>query len=602
MKQGDCGGKVSVAVRSVGDMFSTLTEAIGPVLDRFPASPIDGLDEADVLGALATNKTAKNLTEAHDLVLVAAYCALNDRLDTLDTPNGPRAISGGETLIHPGGPGTPKLREFAAMDLAARMGRAHYPTLMLIADVLDLKYRLPKTWAQVMAGEVQVWRARNIAQATHHLSAEACAIVDVQVYRIIETVGPARLDRIVQAAVIAADPAAAEMEAEVGDDRQVTVDRSSRHGRKDVFIRADAGDVIRFDAAVDFVADLLGLDGDSDSKQVRRAKAIGIIANPNAVLELFARTRAVPPPGIEQTLAAAASCAGSDSSVDGSAADWSLLDPREPTADPGDAVADFDPDGWTSELMAALDVFEAAGWDPVDAELAPVPMVEPIDGAGCRVCGHGVNADAGQSWSWSPSRPGRSSDVADDPGSVSGSDDRSWPTATVFVHISQSTFWWDTDDPCRIEYPGQASVPVTAGQAFDLLGHCRVTVQPVIDLNDISPVDGYEVRGRLRQAVFLKSAGTCPFPYCDTFSIHAQCDHTICWPRGPTELGNLSPPDTRHHRVKTHGQWQVRQPFAGLYVWKDPHGQHYLVDQHGTRAIPARQPPVRDAAPLQSGR
>ena len=43
---------------------------------------------------------------------------------------------------------------------------------------------------------------------------------------------------------------------------------------------------------------------------------------------------------------------------------------------------------------------------------------------------------------------------------------------------------------------------------------------------------------------------------------------------------------TRHHRIKTHGRWQVQQPFPGIYVWRDPHGAYYLVDHTGTRRLP----------------
>jgi hypothetical protein len=42
---------------------------------------------------------------------------------------------------------------------------------------------------------------------------------------------------------------------------------------------------------------------------------------------------------------------------------------------------------------------------------------------------------------------------------------------------------------------------------------------------------------------------------------------------------------TFHHRIKTHGRWDVQQPYPGLYVWRDPWGAYYLVDHTGTRAI-----------------
>ena len=43
-----------------------------------------------------------------------------------------------------------------------------------------------------------------------------------------------------------------------------------------------------------------------------------------------------------------------------------------------------------------------------------------------------------------------------------------------------------------------------------------------------------------------------------------------------------------HHRIKTHGGWQVQQPFPGIYVWRDPHGAYYLVDHTGTEELPGR--------------
>jgi hypothetical protein len=62
---------------------------------------------------------------------------------------------------------------------------------------------------------------------------------------------------------------------------------------------------------------------------------------------------------------------------------------------------------------------------------------------------------------------------------------------------------------------------------------------------------------------------------------------------GQSRMDNYSPLGRFHHRVKTHGRWQVRQPFDGIYVWRDPHGHYYLVDHTGTRKI---TPPTNRAA------
>jgi hypothetical protein len=43
---------------------------------------------------------------------------------------------------------------------------------------------------------------------------------------------------------------------------------------------------------------------------------------------------------------------------------------------------------------------------------------------------------------------------------------------------------------------------------------------------------------------------------------------------------------TPDHRLKTLGTWTVKQPFPGIYLWRDPHGALYLVDHTGTRRLP----------------
>jgi hypothetical protein len=42
---------------------------------------------------------------------------------------------------------------------------------------------------------------------------------------------------------------------------------------------------------------------------------------------------------------------------------------------------------------------------------------------------------------------------------------------------------------------------------------------------------------------------------------------------------------TFHHRIKTHGRWQLRQVFNGVFVWRSPHGRLFLVDHTGTHRI-----------------
>jgi hypothetical protein len=76
------------------------------------------------------------------------------------------------------------------------------------------------------------------------------------------------------------------------------------------------------------------------------------------------------------------------------------------------------------------------------------------------------------------------------------------------------------------------------------------------------------------------------FPFASNLSRNKQVDHTVPYhDDGVSGIGNYGPMTTRHHRIKTHGGWQVHQPFPGIYLWRDPHGAFYLVDHTGTRRL-----------------
>ena len=65
-----------------------------------------------------------------------------------------------------GGAGTPEVSEYCAVELGALTGTGLYAARALIADALDLRYRLPRLWGRVQTGGVRAWQARKIAEAT----------------------------------------------------------------------------------------------------------------------------------------------------------------------------------------------------------------------------------------------------------------------------------------------------------------------------------------------------------------------------------------------------------------------------------------------------
>ncbi|HVK30837.1 MAG TPA: HNH endonuclease signature motif containing protein, partial [Nocardioides sp.] len=90
---------------------------------------------------------------------------------------------------------------------------------------------------------------------------------------------------------------------------------------------------------------------------------------------------------------------------------------------------------------------------------------------------------------------------------------------------------------------------------------------------------------KLREAVHLIHPGDV-FPFAANLTKNVDLDHQIPYSEGgPTSTDNLGPLTRTHHRIKTHAGWELRQPFPGIVIWRDPHGAHYLVDQTGTRRI-----------------
>jgi hypothetical protein len=158
------------------------------------------------------------------------------------------------------------------------------------------------------------------------------------------------------------------------------------------------------------------------------------------------------------------------------------------------------------------------------------------------------------------------------------------PQVVVYVHLYGGP---DSDGIARVEGCGAMS---EAWIRDHLSPHSKVTVRPVLDVEGQAPVDAYEIPDRHRWAVRLMTPADT-FPFSSSLSPH-QIDHTVPFRHGPdavgagqSRLGNYGPMTTPHHRLKTFGRWTVKQPFAGIYLWRDPYGALFLVDHTGTRAL-----------------
>ncbi|MEV0291912.1 hypothetical protein AB0H36_48030, partial [Kribbella sp. NPDC050820] len=199
-----------------------------------------------------------------------------------------RPSDGRERAIVLGGEGCPEIVEFAPAEFGAMIGISAGAAADFIGQALALRHRLPLTWARVQSGQATPWKARKIAAACLDLSEDAARTVDHRVAKVVDTLTPGRLDRIVEAAKKHADPEAARAKAaERARERGVYLGRCDEHGTKKIFIRTGSGAAIRFDARITSIAEALKILGDTACLQRRRADAVGIIADPRYTEELL---------------------------------------------------------------------------------------------------------------------------------------------------------------------------------------------------------------------------------------------------------------------------------------------------------------------------
>jgi hypothetical protein len=109
----------------------------------------------------------------------------------------------------------------------------------------------------------------------------------------------------------------------------------------------------------------------------------------------------------------------------------------------------------------------------------------------------------------------------------------------------------------------------------------RVTVRPVLDLNEQLTTDSYAATPRQREQAWLTHP-TCVFPRCTRPSRGQDLDHIDEWPHGATTSANLAPLCRGHHRLKTHSAWTYQRTGPRTFTWTSPHGfeHHTESDRH----------------------
>ncbi|MFC5261843.1 hypothetical protein ACFPJ1_06945 [Kribbella qitaiheensis] len=540
------------------------------------------LSAAETLTSAAQLHAQRNRTDVELLELALHFADLHPDPATLP---GHQSVPGGERGVVYGGPGCPAVAEFAVAEFGAVIGRSTGSAAAFFGQALALRHRLPRIWAQVRSEHATAWKACTIATACLNLSEQAAAIVDAELADIVDTVTPHRIANIVRAALWRADPEAAQAAAEAkAKERGVWPGRTDEHGTTTLYVKAATGDIIRLNTTLAQVADALADLGDTDPLDQRRAKAIGILADPDLARELLAVTHHLTNTPTRTPVAPVPAPKAWDDRREG---DQFENAQREDGlhGEPGpDDEADRDgphPSEPTFDLLSEPPSAPAHSTGSSNNHRDHTGSGEApgagMDAAARRELAQKLAAIKQGAYSNHTRGNGR------DTGSGSG---RKPARTTLYVHITDQTLFAG-GGITRVERFG----PVLATRLEELLGHDQIVVKPVIDLNKKISVDAYEIPRRIREHIKL----THPveqFPYGTAETTNStDLDHIQPYnfnanrPPRQTSTTNLTPLRRYSHRVKTHGHWTVHRLHDGALQWTTKHGFKFRVDHTGTHPV-----------------
>jgi hypothetical protein len=255
------------------------------------------LDASVVLVAVVSARRSADREEARLLALAVHWVDLHPV--TEDTPaatwctEAPLLVHDGSGQAQPPavtGAGAPQVAEYAVEELAAALNIGYSSGLRLVVEALELCYRLPRLWGLVQAGRLQAWKARQVTAHTTGLSRSAVAFVDGQLAiaaarNQVPTEG--RIRALVHEARLRHDPdQAAAVEQVALEARGVWFDHRASTATTDVTARLDTLDAIDLENTVADLATTIGRLGDTRPLDIRRATALGMLANPQRTLDL----------------------------------------------------------------------------------------------------------------------------------------------------------------------------------------------------------------------------------------------------------------------------------------------------------------------------
>ena len=396
----------------------------------------------------------------------------------------------------PMGDGAPSVSEFLCLEVAGLLRCTPAAAGGRIADAVNLKSRHPRLYAEMRELRVSADRACAAARKCQHLPQPVAEQVTDRWMRTQHRHGwTAAFNRLDKEISNAAPEITAARERRTRTQLGVHV-WGLHEGTMNLTGRLETLDARYLDAAVERIAEILGAESPEATKEVLRARALGVLANPAHALSL-------------------------------------LQQAAQPTLDAIPAEenqARHDPHGCRGHLCGTI--------------TTPLHKLRPQLG--------------------------------------------------IAVHLHVDALG-GLEGAARIERAGH----ITTATLAEALRGVDVTVQPVIDLDNVPAEDRYVPTTSMRRVVEL-AAPYEPFPFSTRGPHRLDLDHTVPYQPGApgqTRLGNLAPLSRRVHRAKTAGHWRVEQPRSMTFVWHSPLGFQYEVHPaEGTRRV---VPVARSGMPQQ---
>ena len=453
--------------------------------------------------------------------------------------------------------GVPRNRrraQFPDMELSAQLliGRRH--AQHLLDEATELAARLPRTLAGMANGVIDPARASAIASATLCLSDADAARVD---QALAPTAHEVRADTVARRAGVLAmklDPEAVQREKEdARRTRQRVEARREQSGNASFAVReADTSLVMSVEAAINELAVRLRNGGAAGTLDSLRAIA--------ALDRLLARDpldRLAPPAPVDDE-----DDGPRHPQACGVEEDEGGDNDRRPRVSPAD------------EEEAASGVRCPSGSDTSAGGQAKFPAMINLIVPAAALLGWGTAP--GQAGAWGLTDPQETRDIVQ---AASRHPRTRWCLTVVneqgeaIAHACADGRHPWTPEPPDLP-PGTGDQPARVQQFLTGLGITPGALERIArGTCDHRHAEPRYVPSRKLRHLIRARAQTCTGPGCGGQSLHADQDHVIPYPDGPTDECNLHAPCRAHHRAKQAPGWRVEQPEPGVIRWTLPNGR-----------------------------